>query len=175
MPNICKYIGSKTKHSGFTIFKSLELVPSSRRHHSKRWAEKQFEGRQVHSILFLARKKHIDTCQKDTKREARAIQRSEGQYYKTKPPLMGWEGSWSFKSESSFCFCQGLSICLIFSYAFEYLVWALRRRRETMVMIIRLFLLYSVVGVALAGHLWSLSFLLDILTCRKESGSSYWV
>lgn len=86
---------------------------------------------------------------------------------------MGSEGSWSFKSKSSFCFCQELSICLIFNYAFEYVVWALRRRRETIVVILRLFLPCSVVGMALAGHLWSLSFLLNILTCRKEPGSSY--
>lgn len=74
---------------------------------------------------------------------------------------MGWEGSWSFKPKSSFCFCQELNIWFIFNHAFEYVVWALRRkRRGTMVMVIRLFLPYSVVWVELAGRLWICPFFL---------------
>lgn len=35
VPYICKYLGSSTNHTGLTIFKLLEFIPNSQRHHSK--------------------------------------------------------------------------------------------------------------------------------------------
>lgn len=93
----------------------------------------------------------------------------------TKPNLpQGVKGYLVFQiSKTNYGFCQELK-----NYSnWVITIWALRRKWETMVMIIELFLLYGVAEVALVGCLWSLCcFLTSWLVGKSQTAATeYWV
>lgn len=144
LPNICKYLRSSTNHSGLTIFKSVEFILNSQRYNSKSELRNSLkDDRFMVSFSYLERS--ISILARRIQSGKWELFRGENrQYNKTKPSSGGERVAGLSNPKAVSLFCQELSICFIFNYAFKYVVWALRRRRESIVMMISLILLCSI-------------------------------